>query len=235
MVDDGTGNTTASTADVTLTVTGANGYSQTSDASAVAGTAAFNLTAVLPVGSYTYAASSAGLTPANAGESIGPATLTVTAAPASRIFGDPNPSFGYGIAGFVNGDPSTIVTGAPVITTTALRNSPMGSYPTQVALGTLSAANYNFTLVGGTLQVTGSAPQFVIFAPLPNFVSGGTYQLTARTSSGMPAVYTVTGPATISASTLSVQGPGLVTVTAASPGDKNYAAAAGVSQSFTAQ
>jgi hypothetical protein len=234
-LQDGAGNMTASTAAVTLTVIGSGGYSQTYSANAVSGTATFSIPAVLPVGSYTYTASATSLTSAVASESVGPATLTVTATPASRLFGNPNPSFAFTIAGFVNGDPTTVVSGAPVITTTAVRSSPAASYPTTVALGTLAAANYNFVLVGGTLQVTGGAPQVVFFTPLPNFASGGSYQLTARTSSGLPATYTVTGPAQVSGSMLNVQSPGLVTVTASSPGDQDYAAATGVSQSFTAQ
>ena len=173
-VQDVSGNTTTSTAAVTLTVTGTGGYTATYNATAVSGTATFNLTAVLPVGSYTYTASATSLTSAVASESVGPATLTVTATPASRLFGDPNPNFAYTISGFVNNDPTTVVSGAPVITTTAVRSSPAGSYPTMVALGTLAAANYNFTLMGSTLQITGGAPQVVFFTPLPNFASGGT-------------------------------------------------------------
>jgi large repetitive protein len=234
-VQDGAGNTTASTAAVTLTVTGPNGYNQTYNAAAVSGIATFNLGAVLPVGSYTYAATSAGLTPASVGETVGPATLTVTASPASRIFSAPNPAFTYTISGYVNNDPTTVVSGAPVITTTATPTSPAATYPTTVSLGTLTAANYNFTLIGGTLQVTGGAAQSIIFASLPNFASGGTYQLTARTTSGLPVTYAVSGPAQITGSSINVTGPGQVTVTASSATNTSYAAATNVSQTFTAQ
>src|SRR5665213_3321310 len=106
-VQDVAGDQTASTATVTLTVT-ATGYSQTYNAAANAGTATFNLGAVLPVGNYTYTATSDGLTSANAGETVTPATLTVTATAASRIFGAPNPAFTYAIAGYVNNDPATV-------------------------------------------------------------------------------------------------------------------------------
>jgi len=234
-LQDAAGDTTSSTAAVTLNVTGSGGYSQTVTTSAISGTATFNLGAVLPVGAYTYTASASGLTSTSAGETVSPATLTVSATPTSRIFGAPNPTLAYAITGFVNNDPLSVVSGAPVITTTAKRTSPAGAYPTTVSQGTLSAANYNFLLVGGTLTVTGNAPQAIFFAPLPNFASGGTYQLTARTSSGLPATYTVTGPAQVSGSTLTIQFPGPITVTASNPGDASYAAAASVSQTFTAQ
>ena len=234
-VQDGAGNTTSSTAAVTLTVTGTGGYNQTYNANAVAGTATFSLGAILPVGSYSYIATSGSLTSASAGETVGPATLTVTADPASRIFGASNPAFTYTITGYVNNDPTTVVSGAPVITTTATPTSPVGTYPTTVSIGTLAAANYNFTLVGGSLQVTGGAAQSIVFAPLPNFASGGTYQLTARATSGLPVTYTVSGPAQINGSSLSVTGPGQVIVTASSGSNANYAAATNVSQTFTAQ
>jgi polygalacturonase len=234
-VQDTAGDTTSSTAIITLTVIGTGGYSQVYTATAVVGTATFNLGTILPAGTYTYTASASGLTPANAAEAVSPATLTVTATAASRIFGAPNPAFAYAITGFVNNDPSSVVSGAPVITTTAVRTSPAASYPTSVSIGTLSAANYNFLLVGGTLTVTGNAPQSILFSPLPNFTSGATYQLTARSTSGLPTTYTVTGPAQISGSSLTIQSPGLITITASNPGDSNYAAATSVSQTFTAQ
>ncbi|MGE5324097.1 MAG: DUF4082 domain-containing protein, partial [Actinomycetota bacterium] len=40
-------------------------------------------------------------------------TLTVTAQNVSKSYGDPNPPFTVGISGFVNNDPSTVVTGIP--------------------------------------------------------------------------------------------------------------------------
>src|SRR5204863_7804694 len=38
---------------------------------------------------------------------VGPATLTVTADPKSKVYGAGNPSLTYTITGFVNGDPGT--------------------------------------------------------------------------------------------------------------------------------
>lgn len=222
---------------VTLTVTGPNGYTATYTATASGGTATFSSIANPPVGTFTYTASQTSLTSATANESVTAATLTVTAQPASRIFGDPNPNFTSIITGYVNNDTSSVVSGAPVITSTATRTSPAGIYPISVVTGTLAAANYVFGTMSSTLTVTGGAPQSVLFAPLPNFPSGASYQLTARTTAGLPVTYTVNSgaPATVSGSTLTVNGPGLVTVSAANSGDSNYAAASSVSQTFTAQ
>jgi CSLREA domain-containing protein len=78
------------------------------------------------------------------------------------------------------------------------------------------------------------AAQTITFGPLPNT----TYPqkpiaLTARASSGLPVTYTVTGPATVSGSSLTLTGTGTVQVTATQAGNATYAAAPPISQSFT--
>jgi hypothetical protein len=86
--------------------------------------------------------------------------------------------------------------------------------------------------------VTGGAPQSIVFAPLPNFVSGHSYQLTAYTTSGLPVVYSITsGNASVSGTTLTITGAGPVTVKAFTNADStgDYALATAVSRSFTAQ
>ena len=84
---------------------------------------------------------------------IGPATLTVTANNASRLFGAANPPLTAAITGFVNGDTSSVVTGSASCTTTVQPWSPAGTYPITCTQGTLSAANYTFTFAPGTLTV----------------------------------------------------------------------------------
>jgi hypothetical protein len=83
------------------------------------------------------------------------AALTVTANNAIRAFGAANPSFTYTITGFVNGDTQASATsGAPSLTTSAITSSPAGNYAITAAVGNLSAANYTFLFVNGTLEVT---------------------------------------------------------------------------------
>jgi polygalacturonase len=235
-VQDAAGDATNSTASVTLTVTGPNGYSAAYGVAASGGTATFTGLATLPqVGTYTYTATSSALTSAAANQAITPATLTVAAQPASRLFGDPNPAFAYIVSGYVNGDSAAVVSGAAALTTTAVRTSAAGSYPIAVDTTGLSATNYTFSGTGNTLTVSGGSPQQIIFAPLPNFTHGASYQLTAFSTSGLPVTYTVSGAATISGTTLTVTGTGAITVTAMNAGNGNYAAAANTQQSFTAQ
>jgi len=63
------------------------------------------------------------------------------------------PTLTYTISGFVNNDPPTVVSGTPVLTTTGTSSSPNGPYLITINQGTLSAANYSFTLINGTLTI----------------------------------------------------------------------------------
>ena len=85
---------------------------------------------------------------------------------------------------FVNGDTASIVSGAPVLSTSATSTSPVGFYPIGVQVGSLSAANYQFSAVANGMGSVGiyKAPltirpnSFTIHAgdPLPTF----TYAIT---------------------------------------------------------
>jgi hypothetical protein len=166
-----------------------------------------------------------------------PAPLTVTIGSTSRAFGAANPAFTGSISGYVNGDNGSVVSGSPILSTTAALNSPAGTYPITGSTGTLSAANYSFNLLPGTLTVLGGATQAITFQPIPNVPLGlGRLTLTAHSTSGglgQPIVYSVTGPASISGSTLILTGAGTVTVTASEAGNATFAAAIPISQTFT--
>lgn len=87
-VEDANGNTvTSSTAPVTATVTGPNGYSQTVSGTAAGGIATLNLSTLKPstAGTYTITTTSAGLTPAIS-------TFNLTAAAATQLVTSPVPS-----------------------------------------------------------------------------------------------------------------------------------------------
>jgi hypothetical protein len=79
------------------------------------------------------------------------APLTVSAANATRAFGDPNPVFTGTITGLKNGDNITAT-----YSTTATAASPAGTYPIVPALvdPTLKLGNYAVTSNNGTLTVT---------------------------------------------------------------------------------
>jgi len=108
------------------------------------------------------------LTFTGASFTITKATLTVTANNQTRKFMEENPAFTYTITGFVRGDTVAVVTGSPVLSTTATKSSPIGEYPITITAGSLQAANYNFIMVNGKLTITENEfykDRFPVFMP----------------------------------------------------------------------
>jgi hypothetical protein len=162
-------------------------------ASTLTGSLGTTATAASPVGTYAFTLGtlSAGsnytaVLAANAPTfAVTPATLTVTAGNASRYYGVANPAFTYTITGFVNNDPSSVVSGTPTLTTPATAGSAPGSYPITAGPGTLSAANYTFSLVNATLTVS----------PAPLSASAANFSATAGAPfSGTVATFTNADP-----------------------------------------
>src|SRR3984885_5128562 len=85
---------------------------------------------------------------------VNKANLTVTANNETAVYGTAIPAYTDTISGFVNGDTQSVVTGSPILTTTPASPTAAGSYPIAVALGTLAASNYSFSLAPGTLTIT---------------------------------------------------------------------------------
>jgi uncharacterized protein (TIGR03437 family) len=83
---------------------------------------------------------------------VGKATLTVSANNTSRVYGAPN-LLTASYTGFVNGDNTGVLSGAPSLNSVATVASPPGVYTITAAAGTLGAANYAFSLVNGSLSV----------------------------------------------------------------------------------
>jgi sugar lactone lactonase YvrE len=160
----------------TLTVTAANasraygaanpGFLVTAAGAAPGDVTTFTLTTSTiatpssPAGTYSIVPAATGANLANYNVVYVNGTLTVAKASLTVTPNNQNvvagsiPLLTATITGFVNGDPATVVTGLPVVTTTATSSSPAGSYPVTAALGTLAAANYSFTFATGTLTIT---------------------------------------------------------------------------------
>src|SRR5208337_3073413 len=99
------------------------------------------------------------------------ATLTVTADDLTRPEGEANPPLTYTLSGLVNGDTTAVVTGAPDLSTTALTTSPDGKYPITITPGTLSAANYVFNMVDGTLTISDTPVTTIALTASPGSTS----------------------------------------------------------------
>ena len=166
-----------------------------------------NATATSNAGSYLLTASQGTLSSANYTFVFGSATLTVskalvkvTATSVSRFYGAPMSAFAWSMSGFHNSDTASVVTGVPVLTSIANSGSPVGSYPIQVSVGALSATNYQFQGVNGTLTITPAvltvtgANQSMTYGgtipPLSYWISGFHDGDNADCISGAPAVST---------------------------------------------
>jgi hypothetical protein len=175
-------------------------------------------------------------TPVNFSVTIAPATLLVTPTSVSRPFDTPNPTFTYTVGPFVNGDTSAVISGTPTLTTTAIGTSPAGTYPITADVSAMSATNYIFSPVAGTLTITGGDAQTIVFPQPPTLALGQSYHLAAFTTSGLPVTYTVSGAGSLNGNYVVAGGsPGTITVTASQPGNASYAAATSVVRSFNVQ
>jgi len=100
------------------------------------------------------------------------AQLTVAANNQSMTYGGSVPAFSYTITGFVNGDHASVVSGTPLLTTTASQSSRTGSYPIAVNVTQLSATNYTFAGQNGTLTISPATP--IIIWSNPAAITYGT-------------------------------------------------------------
>lgn len=149
---------TAKQLDAVSSVEGAFTYSPNINALLVAGTNTLNAN-FTPSGSTAY-----GSTKISVRILVDRAQLKVTATDVSLKYGLTLPALHYTIQGFVNHETSEVVTGAPKETTTARKDSPPGTYPISLTIGTLAAKNYEFVLKNGTVTIAAlgkvAAPAF---------------------------------------------------------------------------
>jgi MBG domain (YGX type)/Bacterial Ig-like domain (group 3) len=142
-------------------------YSTTATQNSPAGTYAIVPTLADPdsrLGNYTVTGTNGTLT-------INPAPLTITADDATKILNAPNPPFTASYSGFVLSEGPSVLGGALGCNTTAVANSPVGSYP--ITCSGQSSSNYAITYVAGTLHVifapgglVNGEPSHVILSPV---------------------------------------------------------------------
>ncbi len=85
---------------------------------------------------------------------LAPAVLTVKADDQTRAYGATNGPLTVTYSGFLDGEDAGVLSGSPALSTDAETNSPVGTYPITVSVGTLSNAHYSFSFTNGTLTVT---------------------------------------------------------------------------------
>jgi MBG domain (YGX type) len=176
--------------------------------------------------SYTYSTDGVFLAADGSSQlTVNPVPLTVRANNVSTLYGSP-PALTDTITGFVGGDNSSVVSGAPVMTTTAAAGANAGAYPITIAAGTLSATNYIFPaadLIAGTLTVT-PAP-LVITAVSTSMIAGQSVPTLAAVYSGFkngdtPASLTL--PPILHSAVSPSSAPGNYLITASGASSPNY-------------
>lgn len=172
---------------------------------------------------------------------VAKAAATVTAADqsvaystsASTVTG--NGSVTYGL---VNGDTSSVVSGTVTYTTTYTNTTDAGTLGvtiTPVVTG-LSAANYTFTAVPGTVTIT-RATQTISVVPVSSKVYGDPAFPVSGTASpsGLTVTFdsTTASVCTVSGTSVTILAAGTCTVRASQAGNVNYSAATPVDQSVS--
>ncbi|GAB1451574.1 hypothetical protein MASR2M47_16300 [Draconibacterium sp.] len=144
---------------------------------------------------------------------------------------------------------ATSTSGLPVTMTilagsaATLNGSPGNYYLTDIGItGTVTLfanqagnSNYNAAAQGSRFFDVTKSNQNISFPNINdiNYHNGLALNLEATATSGLPITYTVnSGPATVSGSTLNINGIGEVTVMASQPGDASFNAAPGIVKTF---
>jgi sugar lactone lactonase YvrE len=124
---------------------------------------------------------------------INRAALQAKADTKTMTMGGSVPALTYTIGGFVGGDTAAVVSGTPVLTTTATSSSAAGSYRIVVAPGTLNSVNYSFTPVNGTLTVAaGVSVKLTVTSTITKAAAGQYTAAVTITNSGTSTASAVT-------------------------------------------
>ena len=165
--------------------------------SGITSTNAGNYTATLTTSSNNYVLGTSSIP-----WSISKGLLTITTNNASMTYGSsvPTQTFGYTLSGLLGTDTANDVTGLNGISvgsanhsTTGTSSSNVGSYPITTNVSGLSATNYTFSAVNGTLTI--SAATLNLTAPVTSFIYNGTSQTLSYsvTGTGEDTGYSVSG------------------------------------------
>jgi YVTN family beta-propeller protein len=176
---------------------------------------------------------------------VTPASLMVSASPQNRLYGETNPALTYTYVGFVNGETASVVSGTPVLATTAIPSSPPGSYPITVDVSGMSAGNYTISGLANVLIVTQVQPAVTLSVNPAQVMYGDPSTLTAHVPTGatgtvsfyegttLLGIASVNSAAGIAAVAVNSLGVGTHNITAKYNGDVNYAAATSTPAALT--
>ncbi|WP_334168764.1 MBG domain-containing protein [Methylobacter sp.] len=127
--------------DTSLIITG---LSTTADRSSGVGSYVINASAASAGTNYTITSAT------NGNLTINPAVLSITANSLSKTYGDIDPVLTYNASGFVNGESSSVLTGA----LTRAAGETVAGGPYAIHQGSLSGSNYNINYTGAMFTIT---------------------------------------------------------------------------------
>jgi MBG domain (YGX type)/Bacterial Ig-like domain (group 3)/PQQ enzyme repeat len=163
---------------------------------------------------------------------VTPATLTVTANNATRVYAAANPAFSGTVTGAVGSD-----TFSESFSSSATATSNIGTYPIVPSVTGAQVANYTVTAVNGTLTVTSAATTTTISAPA-SATFGANVTLTAAVAStvGTPAgtVTFFAGSTSLGTGTLNGSGAATLNTTGLETGTDTITAVYAAAGNFAA-
>lgn len=161
--------------------------------------------------------------------------LSITVDNKTKFEGQANPALTATYSGFVYGETPAVLLTPVVLTTTAVTASLPGTYP--ITASGATAANYNITIVNGTLTVQPRQNQVITFAaPVTKTYGNADFPLVATgTNTTIPIVFTSsnTAVATVTGNMVHIVSAGTTTITASQAGNAGYFPATSVARTLT--
>ena len=154
---------------------------------------------------------------------VNQAPLTITASSSTVNYGAAVPTITPSYSAFANSQTSSVLTTQPTCTTTYTAASAAGSSPPTTCSGA-AAANYSISYVAGTVTVN-QAPPTITFSVSNQTYGVSPFTVSATSNSAGAITYSVvSGPATISGSTVTISAIGTVVLQASQAANGNYTA-----------
>ncbi|WP_425389928.1 LamG-like jellyroll fold domain-containing protein [Ekhidna sp.] len=152
------------------------------------------------------------------------ASLTVSADNLTITYGDEIPELTLTYAGFVDGESEANLEEVPVVVANlGIQEGLTGAGVYDIIVSNGASSNYEFTFENGILTVN-KADQVITIEPISDKEpTDAPFEIIASVDSGLPLSFTVTGPATIDGTTITLNGTeGTVTVIVSQGGDSNH-------------
>jgi sugar lactone lactonase YvrE len=166
---------------------------------------------------------------------ITPLPLIATAAPVTRLYGQPIPAINGTVTGILPQDTANLTA---TFTTTATSTSPVGTYPITATLMGAAAGNYTVTASPATVTINPAPTSITLSNLVANATSGSTVTLTTSvtsTTTGTPtgSVTLLDSALPISTTPISTSGAAVFTISTLAAGPHSLTAVYDGSTNFT--